>query len=65
MPALLDHLTPSQVRVTVITEATGNCTLEASPFIESKTKLPLPTTVYLFRSKILQLPSQARSNMAL
>jgi hypothetical protein len=34
MPASVDRLTPPQVRVTVITEATGNYALEASPFIQ-------------------------------
>jgi hypothetical protein len=48
-----------------MTEATGNRSLQASPFIQSTIKLPLPTTVYSFRSKILQLPSQAKSGMAL
>jgi hypothetical protein len=34
MPASVEWLTLSQVRITVITETTGNCTFEASPLLQ-------------------------------
>jgi hypothetical protein len=34
IPASIELLTPSEVRVSVITEATENCTLEASPLLK-------------------------------
>jgi hypothetical protein len=34
MPASVERLTLSQIRVTVITGTTGNCTFEASPFLQ-------------------------------
>jgi hypothetical protein len=58
-------LDSSQVRVTAITEATGNCTLETSPLLQINNNFHYPQTVYLFRSEILQLPLQAPSNMTL
>jgi hypothetical protein len=45
-------LDSSQVCVTAITGATGNCTFEASPLLEITTQLPLSKTVYLISSTI-------------
>jgi hypothetical protein len=48
VPASVDHLTPYQDRVTAITEATGNCTLEVRPLLQINNTTSTVHTLFIY-----------------
>jgi hypothetical protein len=53
-----------QGRVTVVTEATGNCTFEASPLLQSTVQFPLSTSCLFTPKQNILTSLEARSNVA-